>query len=368
MSGKKRILILTAAFGEGHNAAARNLRSAFEQLYPDQSGVVVHDLFADCYGFLNDATKKTYLSLVDFTPSVWDTFYHWLDRSHTLQTFVSSPIWMKRAFKKVLNEVSPDLVISVYPTYNILVRDYFEGQRIPFLNTIVITDSITVNSIWHQAPSDYFFVPNGLTADLLRKRGVKTESLQAFGFPVSPIFSQLEHLFPPAHPKRMLFMVNSRNRSLEVIQTLLKREDLTLTITYGRHTSPKKEVIALCKKEGSRCQVLGWTPEIPRLLRTHHLVLSKAGGATTQEAIAAQCPMIVNQVVPGQEEGNFEILRRYDAGVFADSPEEIGAFVDQAFCNGTERWQQLRRNISRLSKPRASLDIAEFLWSKLQSR
>ena len=35
---------------------------------------------------------------------------------------------------------------------------------------------------------------------------------------------------------------------------------------------------------------------------------SKAGGATTQEAIAAKCPMIINQVVPGQEEGNARLI------------------------------------------------------------
>ena len=30
----KRILILTAGFGEGHNAAARNIRDALEQIAP----------------------------------------------------------------------------------------------------------------------------------------------------------------------------------------------------------------------------------------------------------------------------------------------------------------------------------------------
>ena len=43
---------------------------------------------------------------------------------------------------------------------------------------------------------------------------------------------------------------------------------------------------------------------------THHLVISKAGGATVQEAIAARCPMIVNQVIPGQEEGNARLIWR----------------------------------------------------------
>lgn len=365
----KRILILTAAFGEGHNAAARNLQAAFEHLYPNQVQIIIHDLFASCYGFLNDATKKTYLSLVDFAPDVWDVFYHWLDRSRTLQNFVSSPWWMRQALKKVLDEIKPDIVISVYPTYPILLRDCFESQITPFLNVTVITDSITVNSMWHQASCDYFFVPNSLTADLLSRRGVTTESLQALGFPVSPIFSQLQDLLPPPGKKRLLFMINSRHgRPLKIIKTLMKREDLELTITFGKYSPLQKTAQTFCKAYNSRCEILGWTPEIPRLLRTHHLVLSKAGGATTQEAIAAQCPMIANQIVPGQEEGNFELLRRFDAGHFAKTPEAIGDFVDEVFANQGQRWQQLRHNISQLSRPKASLHIAEFLWDKLQSR
>jgi hypothetical protein len=61
----------------------------------------------------------------------------------------------------------------------------------------------------------------------------------------------------------------------------------------------------------------------PELLMSHHVVVSKAGGATTQEAIAARCPMIVNQVVPGQEEGNCELLLRHGAGALATTPEAV---------------------------------------------
>lgn len=40
----KKVLILTAGFGEGHNAAARNLRDALELIAPDTQ-VEVLDLF-----------------------------------------------------------------------------------------------------------------------------------------------------------------------------------------------------------------------------------------------------------------------------------------------------------------------------------
>jgi processive 1,2-diacylglycerol beta-glucosyltransferase len=65
---------------------------------------------------------------------------------------------------------------------------------------------------------------------------------------------------------------------------------------------------------------------------SHHVVISKAGGATTREAIAARCPMLVSQIVPGQEEGNYELLRRHGVGALAETPA-CRAFERFAFCH-----------------------------------
>jgi processive 1,2-diacylglycerol beta-glucosyltransferase len=48
----KKILILTAGFGDGHNAAARNLREAID-LVTDDAKVEVVDLFESTYSALN---------------------------------------------------------------------------------------------------------------------------------------------------------------------------------------------------------------------------------------------------------------------------------------------------------------------------
>ncbi len=66
-------------------------------------------------------------------------------------------------------------------------------------------------------------------------------------------------------------------------------------------------------------------------------VVSKAGGATTQEAVAARCPMVVNQVVPGQEEGNCELLLRHGAGALATTPAAVMATLRSAFSDRRPR-------------------------------
>jgi processive 1,2-diacylglycerol beta-glucosyltransferase len=102
---------------------------------------------------------------------------------------------------------------------------------------------------------------------------------------------------------------------------------------------------------------------MPRLLLESHLLIGKAGGATVQEAIAARCPMIVNQIVPGQEEGNARLIVETGSGVAITSPGKVAIAVENAFANDARQWHDWSEKISLLSRPTAALEIARFLLS-----
>ncbi len=114
--------------------------------------------------------------------------------------------------------------------------------------------------------------------------------------------------------------------------------------------------------------MLGWTKEIPELLASHHLVISKAGGATVQEAIAAGCPMIMNQVAPGQEEGNADLLLRNEAGALAENPGAVVAAVERAFADDGAVWRRWSEGMARMSRPRAAFDTANFILAEIARR
>ena len=110
--------------------------------------------------------------------------------------------------------------------------------------------------------------------------------------------------------------------------------------------------------------MLGWTNRIPELLMTHHVVISKAGGATTQESINALCPLLVSQIVPGQEEGNYELIRRHDAGALAETPAEIVSTLQRLFAHDARLWQHWRTNLGRLARPTAARAIARTVLAE----
>ena len=114
---EKRILILTAGFGEGHNAAARGLRDGLAAIASQTAAVELHDLFAESFGFVNEWTRKGYLTLINRAPQVWSRFYRWLDRR---EEFGPQFRWLGLArarMSELLLRFQPTIVDSVYPVY-----------------------------------------------------------------------------------------------------------------------------------------------------------------------------------------------------------------------------------------------------------
>jgi processive 1,2-diacylglycerol beta-glucosyltransferase len=97
----KKILILTAGFGDGHNTAARNVADALD-LISDEVKVEVLDVFQSSLGLLNDVLKKAYLGLTRFAPSVWNGIYSVLDNSKGLESNLLAFGNLKSALEQIL--------------------------------------------------------------------------------------------------------------------------------------------------------------------------------------------------------------------------------------------------------------------------
>jgi processive 1,2-diacylglycerol beta-glucosyltransferase len=362
---EKKILILTAGYGEGHNAAARGIRDGLVAVSGGTAAVEMHDLFAETFGFLNDWIRKGYLTVINRAPGPWSRFYKWLDRQEEYASHMRWLFAVKARLRQLLLRFQPMAVVSVFPAYPHLMETILEGATPPFRQVICITDSITVNAIWYRCVSGLFLVPNEQSAATFAAAGVPNEKVRVSGFPVSPKFVELGEMRQPPEARggfQILYVINAGGQAAsELIRGLTKIANVKLTVTVGRDQRLRRAVEALRAEAGCEFEIIGWTDQLPRLMLESHLLISKAGGATVQETIAAKCPMIINQVVPGQEEGNARLIVETRSGVVATSPDAIVAAVEEAFADDARLWREWSANISRLSRPRASLDIAELL-------
>jgi processive 1,2-diacylglycerol beta-glucosyltransferase len=76
----------------------------------------------------------------------------------------------------------------------------------------------------------------------------------------------------------------------------------------------------------------------------------------------------VNQIVPGQEEGNWELLRRHGAGALALTPEAVLAELKRVFAAGGRGWREWRRALHPLSRPAAARDIAASISALAEAK
>ncbi|MEJ1973877.1 MAG: hypothetical protein WDM96_15865 [Lacunisphaera sp.] len=146
-------------------------------------------------------------------------------------------------------EKQPVALVSTYPVYAWLIDRLRAGGKVSCPLFTVVTDALTINSLWYRAPSDGWFVTDHDSAAFLRERGLPAERVHVSGFPVALAFADrapaLEPPEPasPTKPRRVLFMINSsRATALPIARALLQQADWKITFTAGRDAGLRRQL------------------------------------------------------------------------------------------------------------------------------
>jgi hypothetical protein len=234
----------------------------------------------------------------------------------------------------------------------------------------VVTEALTASPAWFRAPSDLFCVANEAVADSLKVGGVPAQKIKTLGFPVSPEFAQTkEDITTPGanEARRILYLVHSgKKKTGKAVERLLEQSEVNVTVVAGRDPDLRAKLMDRFRGEEQRVQILGWTNQLPELLRTHHIVIAK-GGMAVHEAIAARCPIIVNHVDTSQEEANAKLVSKSRIGAVVEKNREAAEMVEQAFDKRAELWHEWRRNLKKISRPDASLRIGELVLGEVEN-
>jgi processive 1,2-diacylglycerol beta-glucosyltransferase len=365
-----RILIITAAFGEGHNSAARNMALALQELGaeakvadPCMLGAPVSTKYI-CMG---------YRLITTYAPRLWYRVYMRTDGvDFTRQRF---PLMRKpeRKLGELLDTFQPDAVVCTYPLYPYFLQRLLEGKAKRPLVVTVVTDSIEINAAWLKAPTDAWLVTDPLTADAMVRAGLPAEKVVDTGFPVNPCFSRLDPVAADASvdPFRVLFFATPNLPQLRRISraVLEASPDTKLTLVLGKNLRLLYHISREISREfPGRVKIIGWTRRVPQLLNRHHLVIGKAGGATVHEAIAARCPMLVHHLVPGQEEGNLRLLEKIGGGMLAASSEAIRAAIADLLADGAGRWRSMKRRLGGHGRNAGAISAANYVLERIEAR
>ncbi|MCP4846885.1 MAG: hypothetical protein GY899_02940 [Verrucomicrobiaceae bacterium] len=294
-------------------------------------------------------------------PWLWRKLYQLADTIPVGESPINFTRSVGRRLADYLNSSHPAVLISTYPLYGHLVSRLFGNRNLPFGLLTVVTDSTTINRAWLHGGDGHYAVTDNDSANFFLENGIPENRVHVTGFPVDPCFS-IQPRPATASPLRILYTpstgTSNVEKKLQAIQSLSLRHKLPLelTVVLGRHEQRLRHTVEACAPENTH--IIGWTDDMPELLSKHHLLIGKAGGASVHEALAAGCPMLIDYVVPGQEEGNALKLQKHKAGLIVKTPNDITTEILSLTENSAQRLRSMSDSALKHSQPGAACKVA----------
>jgi processive 1,2-diacylglycerol beta-glucosyltransferase len=360
------IWVLTAGFGDGHNTAARSVAEGLRRASPSES-VVYCDLLDEVHPVICAVLRRGYqLAIIRF-PKIWQWLYGVLAKPGVCG---AGSDWLQpvlRAMSAKIAAEKPRAIVSTYPIYAGLLEVLRNrGESVPPLITI-ITDSISVHPIWLSAPSEAYLLPDEETRLVVSKllSSVPTDKLHVTGFPVSLAFTDSSP-GPDSNTRRILYLpstpVDHVAATLEALRPLLEK-GVRMTLPVGKHAPRLYHTLRRLMDSSPQLpiDIIGWTDQMPRFLQSHDVIICKAGGAILHEVLAARIPVVIDYVVPGQEEGNAEMILQHRCGLRSLTPQQTAESVASILADGAILGETMRQNMKPISVPDASAKAAKVV-------
>lgn len=358
-----RVLVLTASYGSGHNAAAQCLARGFARA---RAEVRVVDHFRDLVHPLFDrASRALYYALLRRAPSVWGMAYALGDylASDSSLTFGLTRLGAAR-LAALLDRLAPDAVVTVHATPAAAMSALAAaGRRMP-PHTTVVTDFVA-HSQWIAPHVDRYCVAADEVKHEFIARGIPPERIVVsgvpvrpeFGEPVDPAAARAALDLPPRLPV-VLAMAGSHGgfgQLPDVMRALAALpRPVAGVVVAGRDTALERRLARLAR--GSAVRVLGWVDDVRRLMGAADLLVSKAGGMTLAEAMAAEIPLLAYGSLPGQERRNERFAARAGIALVARTRRELRRLLQRAL-DDPALLERLRAGMRRRRHPDATARI-----------
>lgn len=371
---KKTILILSSSFGQGHLATAKALKNVAINHPELLIDVKIIDFSEEIGKLFNKTSKKLYEINTKHLPALYKWMYVSTDITHTpirLANLLSYPL-RQNHLKNLLSSYNPDLIISNYPVWQYLALQ-ISKKSFPNLEfATLITDSISVHSSWTIPDSDFYLVANEPTASSLHQLGVSNNKIFSLGYPVHESFmnndENITSILSKKHisiDRKIILFSASALRAPYVLRVIRAIDthypEMTLVVVTGRDKELHRQIKEYNFWETPNRHLIGWTNNMPQLIKASDIVITKAGGSTVMECIAAKKPLIINKVIPGQEEGNAELVERYKIGHIARKSSEIITAISEI----QKDYQAYVARLTEISHPEAAYTILHFLAARL---
>ena len=361
-----------ADYGYGHRSASKAVLAALEQLYGD--GVVaamvnpIDDQAAP--KFLRREQKK-YDQRVTETPQLYKLAYDIGDLSVTSNILESAMIvLLHEAIRKAIDTFAPEAIVNTYPMFCSPLSGIFTitGQHIPMIT--VVTDFTNVNKLWFNTVADLTVVPTENARQSAIEQGLLPESVRLCGIPVHPRIANETRskeeirAHSAGRPDMTTALVVGSARVKRLPETLHVLNHSALPVQLGLVAGGDEGLFQKFSETDWHLEshVYNRVEDIPAMMHASDLIVCKAGGLVTSEALAAGLPLLYVDLIQGQETGNVEYILQEGAGELASDPVNALEILFHWLDGDQALMRERAANARRIGKPRAALEVAELAF------
>ena len=371
MKAKPRVLLLSATSGAGHVRAAQALEKAF--LARGDCTVEQIDALHYVSKLFQRVYDKAYISMVRRAPELMGLLYERTDQpwQHSrprlaLDRLNTGPMI------RLLKRVQPDLCVATHFLPAEIIAWLIAKKKLLARNAIVVTD-YDVHAMWLCRTVDRYYVAMEEAAQYLANVGIPRKTICVTGIPIDPVFAvplplveARKHLGLDA--EATVILISAGGYGLGPIEQLVKellelQRPWQIVAIAGKAEKTRKRLDELSKSANKlpsgapRLRAVGFTTEMDKYMAAADLLVGKAGGLTTSEALARALPMALIEPIPGQEERNADHLLEAGAAIRCNNLP-AAAWKIATLLDDPARLNRMRDAARKLAKPVAAAAIA----------
>lgn len=364
---KKTILILTIGFGAGHRRAASTLARMFAKELPDCDPQIV-----DVAAFMSHGFRWIYVDLYLWILSVAPILWKWMERFQRRRP-QTAPSWIFRSVaKRIFAAISHGDIAALVST-EVGVNEIaaiLKRKHLPRTPLLAVLTDYDVDRAWVRDEVNVFCVGASVVREELVSAGVPPEKIVVTGIPVEEGFqagcprdSAPQNGVGAAWGLRILMAGGGEGlgRIRPMLQSLHEIiQSASVTILVGQNQRLHQKLLSLNHLTHLRVDVQGWTDNMPEQLHQHDLLISKPGGITLTEAMAAGLPMLACFPLPGSEVKHCVLIEQWGVGLAATTLEEFRKKAQELLMNGSLR-TKFSENCRRIYREQHQQSVAQVL-------
>jgi len=372
MTRKPRVLLLSASSGAGHVRAAQALEKAF---VASGDCLVEHiDAIEYVSKLFQRVYDKTYISMVQRAPDLMGVLYERTDQpwQHPRRRLALDRL-NAQPMIRLLKRVQPDLCVATHFLPAEIIAWLIAKKKLLARNAIVVTD-YDVHAMWLCRTVGRYYVAIPEAVEYLAGIGVPREIVRVTGIPIDPLFAvPLDRTTARADlkldPAAQVLLLAAGGYGVgpveQLVQDLLKlQKPWQLVAIAGKSEKMKKRLDDISRSagtlpNGSPSMVpVGFTKQMDQYMAAADLLVGKAGGLTTSEALARHLPMALIEPIPGQEFRNADHLLEQGAAIRCNNLP-AAAWKISNLLDDSSRLARMRHAAAEMARPNAAAHIAE---------